>query len=306
MRTKQDKFILTLLIIYTALILFFLFFSFGRFDTTAGDQVYRLNLVPNLLSLKFPTISNFSHFKLLFFNLGNFAGFIPFGILIPILYRCNFFKFISLFFLSILIIETVQMLTFLGSFDINDAIVNSLGASVGFGAYKIGFRFTNIRKNIVVTAIFAVILSIGVIGVSEVLNKAFTKIEGEITSLNELESDSNAQLDQNLQSFYIGQDKIEPELNLFGSDGDNAEIYTYSFGGADIVLSFNYGIPDHAISDDGQATISVNGEEIETYYNKEHSSSEMILEKVDDLTITIKGNAQLWDVTFKEMVYRWN
>ncbi|MGO1632685.1 MAG: VanZ family protein [Staphylococcus equorum] len=81
-----------------------------------------------------------------FFELGNFIGFIPFGILIPILYRCNFFRFISLFFLSILIIETLQMLTFLGSFDINDAIVNSLGASVGFGAYKMGFRFKNKQK----------------------------------------------------------------------------------------------------------------------------------------------------------------
>ena len=197
------------------------------------------------------------------------------------------------------------MLTFLGSFDINDAIVNSLGASVGFGAYKLGFRFTNIWKNFIVTAIFAVILSIGVIGFSEVLNKAFTKIEGEMTVLNELESNNHKQLDQNLESFTIGQDTIEPVFNLYSSDDGATKVYHYSFDRADIVLSFNYGIPDHASSNEGQAIIAVNGEEKESYSNKEHSSSEMILEKVDELTITIQGQAQLWDVTFKEMKYKW-
>lgn len=308
MRTKQHKLILTMLIIYTALILFFLFVSFGRFGPTAtvGDHVYRFNLIPNMINLRFPTFSNFGHFQLLFFNLGNFVGFIPFGILIPILYRCNFFKFISLFFLSILIIETVQMLTFLGSFDINDAIVNSLGASVGFGAYKIGFRFTNIWRNFVITAIVALVLSIGVIGFSEVFNKTFTKIEGEMTALNELESNSNVKLDKNLQSFNIGQDIIEPEINMYSSESGNIEIFTYVFGGKDIVLSFNHGIPDHASDHNGQVVISVDGEEVETHSSNGHSSSEMMLEKVNELTITITGNAQLWDVTFKEMKYKWN
>lgn len=306
MRTKQHRLIFTILIIYTALILFFLFFSFGRLDTTVGNHEYRFNLIPSIIHLRFPTISNFGHFQLLFFNLGNFAGFIPFGILIPILYRCNFFRFISLFFLSILIIETVQMLTFFGSFDINDAIVNSLGASVGFCAYKIGFRFTNIWKELVVTAMSVVILSIGVIGFSELLNKSITKIEGPIIALNELESNSNVPVDKNLQSFEIGHEKIEPEINLYSSEGDNMGIFTYAFGGKDIVLSLNHGIPDNASDYDGKVIISVDGKEVETYSNKDHGSSEIIMDKVSELTITIEGNVKLWDVTFKEMKYWWN
>lgn len=140
MRTKQHKLIFSLLVIYTALILFFLFFSFGRPDAATVNQEYRFDLIPRRIYLMFPTFSDLEYFRRWFFNIGNFVGFIPFGILIPILYRCHFFRFISLFFLSILTIETVQMLTFLGSFDINDAMVNTLGAAVGFCAYKCTVR----------------------------------------------------------------------------------------------------------------------------------------------------------------------
>lgn len=305
MKIKRRKLLLTLLMIYTALIVFFLFFSFGRFDVTSYYG-YRFNLIPGLIHLRFPMISDLDYFQLWFFNFGNFAGFIPFGLLIPILYRCGFFKFISLFFLSILVIETVQMLTFLGSFDINDAIVNTLGAAVGFCAYKIGFRFTNVRKNIIVTMISVVILSIVVIGFSELLNKSFTKKEGPVIALSELSNSGNERIDNNLQSFEIGQEKIEPKINLYESDGDNVETFTYSFDGKDIVLSLNYGMPDNANDHDGKVVISVDGEEIAIYSNKDQVSSEINIDKVNELTITIEGNAKLWDVTFKEMKYWWN
>lgn len=312
MEKKQHKIIFTILIIYTALILFFLFFSFGRSGGAVGNHEYRFNLIPNMISLRFPTISGLEYFQLRFFELGNFAGFIPFGILIPMLYRCKFFRFILLFFLSILILETVQMLTFLGSFDVNDAIVNTLGAAVGFCAYKIGFRFTNTRKVFTVTIISVVILSIAVIGFSELLNKSFTKKEGSVIALNELETNENVRVDKDLQSFEIGHEKIEPKINLYSSEGDNVEIFTYAFGGNDIVLSLNYGIPDNANDYDSKVIISVDGKEVDTYsVGKEYEdstpiSSEINLEKVNDLTITIKGNVRLWDVTFKELKYWWN
>lgn len=310
MRIKQHKLFLSLLIIYTALILYFMFFGFGRPGAAVGIGEYRFNLIPNTISLRFLTISDFEYFQLWFFNFGNFAGFIPIGILIPMLYRCKFSRFISLFFLSILMLETVQMLTFLGSFDINDAIVNSLGAAVGFCAYKIGFRFTSIWKNIIVTMMSVVILTIVVIGFSELLNKSFTKKEGPVIALNELTTNENIQVDKNLQSFEIGQEKIEPKINLYESDGNNLETFTYLFDGKDIVLSLNYGIPDNASDYDGMVIISVDGTEVGTHpIDKEYrgpSSSESNMDKVNELTITIKGNVKLWDVTFKEMKYWWN
>lgn len=317
MRIKQHKLILTLLIIYTALIVYFLFFGVGRPGVAISIQEYRFNLVPNVIQLRFPTLLDLEYFRV--FDLGNFVGFIPFGILIPRLYHCNFFRFISLFILSILILETVQMLTYLGSFDINDIIVNSLGAAVGFCAYKIGFRFKSIKKELVVTVMSVVILSIGVIGFSELLNKSgftellnksFAKKEGPVIALNELESNRNEPMDKNLQSFEIEHEKVEPEINLYGSEGDNEEIFTYEFGGKDVVLFLNYGIPDNASDYDGKVIISVNGKEVDTLSidkeNRHHGSSESILDKVNELTITIKGNVKIWDVTFKEMKYWWN
>src|SRR5690625_2997992 len=151
----------------------------------------------------------------------------------------------------------------------------------------------------------SVIFSIGVVGISELLNKSFTKEEGPVIALHELQSNGNVPVDKNLQSFEIGDEKIEPEINLYGSDGEGTETFTYAFDGKDIVLSLNYGIPNYPSDAEGEAIISVNGEEIENYSNSDHGSSETMLEKVNELTIAIKGNVKLWDVTYKEMVYWW-
>lgn len=309
MKTKQRNIIFTILIIYTILILFFLFLGAGRLGPIAGNNKYQFNLIPSIISFRFPSFLDLRNFPHGFFELGNFIGFIPFGILIPILYRCNFFRFISLFFLSILIIETLQMLTFLGSFDINDAIVNSLGASVGFGAYKMGFRFKNKQKKILVALMTVVILSIGVIGFSELLNKSFTKKEGTAIVLNELVSNRNVPMDKDLQSFKIGLKKIEPKINLYGSESDSVEIFTYLFDGKDIILSLNYGIPDNANEYNGKVIILVDGIEVSNSSMDKESgphSSEILMDKVNELKITITGNVKLWDVTFKEMNYWWN
>ncbi|MFJ7735390.1 VanZ family protein [Lysinibacillus sp. NPDC097287] len=302
MRTKQQKIIFTILIIYSALILYFMFLAFGRPGAAMSNHAYHYYIIPTSIPLKFPTMDDLAYFQLWLFNFGNLAGFIPFGILIPMLYRCKFSRFISLFFLSILVLETLQMLTFLGSFDLMDAIVNTIGAGIGFCAYKIGFRSKNSRRNLVVTGMAVVILSIGVIGFSELMNKAFAKVEGPVTALNEL-------MDENLLSFEIEQEKIEPKINLYSSEDKTTKIFTYLLEGKDILLSLNYGIPDHVSDFEGEIIISVNGEEVDVYsVNRENrvGSSEFMLDEVYELKLSIKGNVKLWDVTYKEMKYWWN
>lgn len=309
MERKHRKIVLGLLMIYTILILFFLFFSFNRRAIPVDSQSYHFNLVPNLIHLRFPNFSNVSSYHLYFFNLGNFIGFIPFGILIPLLYPCKFRQFISLFFLSILLIEIVQMLTYLGRFDINDALVNTLGAAVGFLSYKIGVRYKNVWKKIAVMLLTAAVFSLAVIGFSELLNKQLTKVEGPQIALNELESDGIIGLDKNLLSFEIGNDKITPEINLYSNIGEATETFTYAFEGKDIVLSLNYGIPNHASDSDVTFTLSIDGEEWDAYSgnNEDHYfvSSEYYLENVNELTITLTGDIKLWDVAYSEMVYWW-
>ena len=66
--------------------------------------------------------------------LGNIVGFIPLGILVPILFR-RFNtprKLIGLGFVLSLFFEIVQLLTVLGNFDVDDLMLNTFGASIGF------------------------------------------------------------------------------------------------------------------------------------------------------------------------------
>lgn len=66
--------------------------------------------------------------------LGNFALFMPFGYFIPRLfgkYRA-FIKFILLTFVILLSIETLQVVTLRGCFDVDDILLNLAGAVIGF------------------------------------------------------------------------------------------------------------------------------------------------------------------------------
>ena len=66
--------------------------------------------------------------------LGNIIPFIPFGVLLPITYK-KFSSVISVFFIgfaSILFIEIFQFFTKLGSFDVDDIILNMIGIVCGY------------------------------------------------------------------------------------------------------------------------------------------------------------------------------
>ncbi|MCJ8013653.1 VanZ family protein [Paenibacillus sp. KQZ6P-2] len=314
-QTKQHKVILTITILYTILILYFMFLGFGRIGASEVVHEYTFIYIPDEF-LKFPKMADFQHFTLMdLVGLGNLVAFIPFGILIPLLYRIRFVKFISLFFLSILVLETLQMLTFLGSFDINDAIQNSIGASIGYCAYKIGFRTKDVWKNLVVAGTSVVILSIAVLGLSEIIDRSFfTKIEGPDQALNELrEKTGNTSMSKDLQSFIIGGEEVVPKLNVYGSEGKQIKKYTYMMGNKEIIISGHCGIPDH-MDDDGAVTFSWDGNEFslsdvcrptENEKNQPHDF-QVPLNRVHELTITVEGNEKLWDVTFKKMKYWWN
>jgi len=65
--------------------------------------------------------------------LGNFIGFLPLGLLLPIIipWFRNGFKIMFSGFLISLGYETIQLLTGLGVFDIDDLILNTAGAFAG-------------------------------------------------------------------------------------------------------------------------------------------------------------------------------
>jgi len=217
--------IVMLLALYTVLILYFLFIGFNR-TFSFQDSNMRYNLIPSGIPL---------HLPIRIFELGNFVAFIPFGMFIPLLFRSNFIRFITLFILSITIVEILQMLSRLGSFDINDIIINTLGAAVGFGAQRLVRRDRDKIKGIFRILLIAIVISIGTVFVVGGINNYLDEGGGEVVTLNELTLTD--EFKYNLNGKYIRMVGIaavlDDEINSASNERsdiiffvDGAEIYS--------------------------------------------------------------------------------
>lgn len=72
--------------------------------------------------------------------LGNLIAFAPFGIFLPILFKDkinNIKKFTLLMIIIVFIVECIQFITKSGTFDVDDIILNVLGAVVTYGITRI-------------------------------------------------------------------------------------------------------------------------------------------------------------------------
>ena len=116
------------------------FFETGDWHAIHGGLI---NLIPfrstiNYLSGFDPThlLDPYNIEIVLMNTLGNII-FIPFGFLLPLLFKqINNVKIASKIFIKfILLIESLQLLTFTGVFDIDDIILNMLGALIGYGSF---------------------------------------------------------------------------------------------------------------------------------------------------------------------------
>ncbi|MGG1517794.1 VanZ family protein [Paenibacillus oryzisoli] len=296
------KIISTITIFYIILILYFLFFAFGRVGGAA--ERYTFIFLPDNF-FKLPSISDLLHPTLMdLVGFGNIAAFIPFGILIPLLYRITFIRFITLFILSILVMETIQALTLLGSFDVNDAITNSLGAAVGYGGYKLGVRNKSIWGNIIAaTGISCLVLLIGVWGLCGIVDKAFTKEEGPFVAINELkDSSGNSSTGEKPNSFKISGQNVTSRYNMYGVEGKSIETYTYTYK-EKFIFYLYYGIPDQTdysgnirVSVDGREVMAGSGEDQRRYPELFPAMCQIPIEAGSELTITIEGNEIIWDV----------
>ena len=122
---------------YLIVILYFMFFGFGRIERFDS---YQFSLVLNGIPLWLPKHFSMDLLKIWFFALGNVVAFIPFGVLIPANLPASkklFWKSAILFVAGIVFLELLQMASLLGSFDIADIIVNTLGFCIGYGSWKI-------------------------------------------------------------------------------------------------------------------------------------------------------------------------
>ena len=123
------------------------------FGQRLGTEIYRQNLAESINLTPFATLR--MYWKLLrnssdpylvrhaFINLaGNVVMFIPLGFYQPYLLPKlrSFFKTMLTTVLLILVVEVVQYVTCLGSCDIDDLLLNLLGAGVGYLLFKLRRR----------------------------------------------------------------------------------------------------------------------------------------------------------------------
>ena len=133
----------TLFIVYMVFLMYFLFFAeiMGR---TYIDRDYHYNLTPFREIRRFIVYRRtLGWFAVLSNLLGNVLAFVPFGMILPMLTpKCrNFFHIVLLGFDFSLFVETIQLISKVGSFDVDDLILNTLGAALGYQAYRLIRRY---------------------------------------------------------------------------------------------------------------------------------------------------------------------
>ncbi|MFS0876072.1 VanZ family protein [Solibacillus isronensis] len=308
------KITIVLLTFYTALILYFLYLGFNR-GVLGTDSSLRYNLIPEGIALNYPMGKAF---QIWFFEYGNFLAFIPFGIVIPLLFRCSFKRFIIGFILSITLLETVQMLTHLGAFDINDIIINTLGAAVGFAAQRIVKDNRDNLKGIIKIVLISIVLALGTIIIVGGINQYLEKGQGETVALHDLIVESGSiQWDENLSTFTVGQNEVTPQINLIDRENTKTNEFVYLLNGQYKFMTGYVAIPDDVLNTTSSENIEIefisNGEVIysiglsATSGENGVESFEIPLNEVNDLTIKVNSedahpitHAVIWDVTLTE------
>lgn len=124
-----------LFIVYMILLLYMLFFA-EQFGRQNSDRIYSYNLVPFQEIKRFIGMWKHEWYRpAVILNLvGNVAVFMPFGYFTATLYQSGKHWYTSILytFLLSLSIETVQLIFRVGSFDVDDIILNVTGGFLGF------------------------------------------------------------------------------------------------------------------------------------------------------------------------------
>jgi len=143
-RKKRNRLYVIVFIVYMVFLMYFLFFSdlFGR---TVVYEDYRYNLEPFKEIRRFCTTVKEKDYIMFLINIvGNVALFIPFGYLFSTLnekrFRKRVLSFIFACFWTVvfcLAVETCQLVSKVGVFDIDDIILNVSGSVIGITAYLV-------------------------------------------------------------------------------------------------------------------------------------------------------------------------
>ena len=137
---KDNKFAMWVCFLaYLLLLSYAVFFSSGFGREEHADYRYNLTLFQEIGRYYRVGIRTGS-WRLFWWNVvGNVCVFMPYGMFLPMLFtKCR--KFLSVFLFTIelsLTVEIIQLVTKIGSFDVDDLLLNTIGGILGYFVYKI-------------------------------------------------------------------------------------------------------------------------------------------------------------------------
>ena len=135
-------------IAYLLLLGYVLFYGswFGREDH--AEYRYNLTLFQEIGRYYGVGVRSGSWNLFLWNVVGNILVFVPFGMFLPRLFRrCKNILFVTLLSLELsLIVEVIQLVSRVGSFDVDDLLLNTIGGMLGYLIYKMVSVVTRIFK----------------------------------------------------------------------------------------------------------------------------------------------------------------
>ena len=139
--TKKQKACWVLFILYIFGLTYFTFFAeaLGRGTLSGADAVARFNLIPFREIRRFWVYREQLGALAVLLNLvGNVAAFMPCGFLLPAISRRSrrFAGAVVVGFFISFLIECTQLVFRVGSFDVDDIILNTAGVALGFAVNR--------------------------------------------------------------------------------------------------------------------------------------------------------------------------
>lgn len=124
-------------LIYFLILFYFLFFS-EKMGRTYSERTYHYNLIPFHEISRFITYYKVLGMEAVLLNIvGNIVAFMPIGIFFPMYSkRCRKFFYTAFYSLEMsLLVELLQLVFKVGSFDVDDILLNTLGGILGYVVY---------------------------------------------------------------------------------------------------------------------------------------------------------------------------
>lgn len=148
-RKKIGSLSFFLLIIYGCVVLYFVLFS-DRLGRVEGYSTYRYNLIPFMEIRRFIVYRDYVSTGAFLLNLiGNLLVFFPVGMLIPLwrTKKTGCIRILVYTFLFTFCIESLQLVTKVGVFDVDDLMMNTLGGLLGWLCYCLAIKLFRWARN---------------------------------------------------------------------------------------------------------------------------------------------------------------